>query len=98
MVVHGGVVVVAPSTQVVVDIGGGHPWVVGEGGTSSTHGWWGLASLTQWVNHGVVAASLTQVGVVDVDGGRPWGARIVDIAGGVLTWGGGGPRRRCRWW
>ena len=29
MVVHGGVVVVAPSMQVVVDIGGGHPWVVG---------------------------------------------------------------------
>ena len=78
---------VVPSTQVVVDIGGGRPWVVGEGGTSSMHGWWGPASLTWWVDHGVVAASSTQAGVVDVDGGHPWGAHIVDVAGGVLTWG-----------
>ena len=90
--------VAVPSMQVVVDIGGGHPWVVGEGGTSSTHRWWGLMSLTWWVDHGVVAALSMQAGVVDVDGGHPWGAHIVNIAGGVSTWGGGGPRHRRRWW
>ena len=90
--------VAAPSMQVVVDIGGGHPWVVGEGGMSSMHGWWGLALLTWWVNHGVVAVSSMQAGVVGVDGGRPWGAHIVDVAGGVSTWGGGGPCCRHRWW
>ena len=89
--------VAAPLMQVVVDVGGGHPWVVGEGGTLSMHGWWGLASLIRWVNHGVVAVSLMQVGVVDIAGGGPWGACIVDVAGGVLTWGGGGLCRRHRW-
>ena len=48
MVMHGGVVVAVPSMQVVINIGGECPWVMGEGGTSSMHGWWGLASL-MWV-------------------------------------------------
>ena len=65
MVVHGGVVVAVPSTQVVIDIGGGRPWVVGEGATLSMHGWWGLVSLMWWVDHGVVV-----VHVVDTGGGR----------------------------
>ena len=41
--------VAVPSMQVVIDVGGECPWVVGEGGTSSTHGWWGLALLMQVV-------------------------------------------------